>query len=267
VNKAGQALYAKLPPEQQTEVDKAIQARKMVLLQKAMDTESTLEKFLASLEPYAAGKTRTECESESGLANFHRYLAAAGGLHDLGQAIYDKLAPEQKADVDKAIEERKVVLMAKAMNTKSTSEKFLAGLVPYVAGKSLAECGRESGFTGFQDYLSDTGGLRKDGRALYKKLLPAQQAEVDAARLSRTVWFARKKIDSKRLLDAIHIFSTSSLEIESIEQAAGLKKGHLGLLLCDTGLTEAGRLYVEEKFNAQEQEEIQRCIRLRVTPP
>jgi len=68
-------------------------------------------------------------------------------------------------------------------------------------------------------------------------------------------------------LIAIRRVSTSSLQIEAMEQAVGLKKGHLGLLLCDTGLTEAGRLYDEEKFNPQEQEEIQRCIRLRVTPP
>jgi len=264
LQKRGQALYGKLPPEQQAKVNEAIERRKVALIAKAMDTESTLEKFLAGLKPYVAGKTLEECERESGLAAFYNYLSTAGGLRTLGQALYAKLPLEQQAKVDKAIERRKVV---KAMDTESTLEKFLAGLGPYATGKSLAECGCQSGLAGFQNYLSNVGGLPKIGRALYDKLLPEQQAEVDAARLSRTVWFARTNIDSKRFLDAIRRFSSSSLQIEAIGQAAGLKKGHLGLLLCDTGLTEAGRRYVEEKFNPQEQEEIQRCIRLRVSPP
>jgi len=39
------------------------------------------------------------------------------------------------------------------------------------------------------------------------------------------------------------------------------------LLLCDTGLTEAGRRYVEAEFDAQKQVEIQGAIRHRVSPP
>jgi len=41
----------------------------------------------------------------------------------------------------------------------------------------------------------------------------------------------------------------------------------MGLLLCDTGLTEAGRRYVAENFDAQKQVEIQGAIRRRVSPP
>jgi len=265
--KAGQALYDELPPEQQAKVDQAITSRKMALVAKTMDTESTIKKFFAGLAPYASGKTLTECECKCGLAAFPNYLSDAGELQKAGQALYDKLPPEQQAKVDQAIMARKVARVAKAMNTKSTIEKFLAGLVPYAAGKTLTKCERESGLAYFPNYLSDAGKLKEKAQAIYDKLPPEQQAEVDQALLSRTVWFARTKIDHKRFLDAIRRFSTSSLQIEAIEQAAGLKKGCLGLLLCDTGLTEAGRLYVEEKFNAQEQEEIQRCIRLRVPPP
>ena len=259
----GRALYKTLPPEQQTKVDQAIEARKMALMTKAMDmgTESTLEKFLTGLAPYVAGKTLAECERESGLAHFSNYLSAAGGLCKAGQALYDKLPSVQQAEVDQAIEKRK------ALDTGSTIEKFLRGLKPYAAGKSLMECKRESGSASLHRFLSAASGLQKDGQALYDKLLPEQQAEVNAALLSRAVWFAQEKIDSTRFLDAIQRFSTSSLQIEAIEQAAGLKKGHLGLLLCDTGLTEAGRRYVEEKFSPLEQEEIQRCIHLRVPPP
>jgi len=253
LKRKSQALYDKLPPEGKAEVDQAIRARK--------ELGSTLDKFLRGLKPYAAGKSLTECELESGSASFHRYLSAMGGLQKDGQTLYAKLPPEQQAEVDQAIKKRQ------ALSKGSTVEKFLAGLEPYAAGKTLKECEHESGLTGFPNYLSATGGLQKPGRSLYAKLPPEQQAKVDGARLSRTVWFAREKIDSKRFLDAIHRFSTSSLQIEAIEQAVGLKKRHLGLLLCDTGLTEAGRRYVEEKFSPQEQEEIQRCIHLRVPPP
>ena len=267
LQKRGQALYAKLPPEQQAKMDQAIERRKIAVMAKAMETASPLEKFLAGLEPYAAGKMLKDCESESGLGNFHSYFLDAGGLKEKSQMLYAKLPPEQQAKVDQAIEARKMALVAKAMDTESPVEKFLAGLEPYAAGKTLAECESKSSLAAFQTYLSAAGGLQANGQALYKKLLPKQQAEVDAARLSRTVWFAREKIDSKRFLDAIHRFSSSSLQIETIEQAVGLKKGHLGLLLCETGLTEAGRQYVEEKFNPQEQEEVQGCIHLRISPP
>jgi len=262
----GKALYEKLPPEQQAKVDQAIAARKVARGATVVDKEPVMGKFLAALEPYAAGKNVAECERESGLAWFRSYLSPAGGLQINGQALYDKLLPEQQAKVDQAIKARKVALVAKAMDTELSLEKFLAGLPSYAAGKSLRECAHEFGFPSFLNYLSDAGGLKKGGQALYDKLSPEQQAEVDALLLSRTVWFAREKIDSKRFLDAMQRFSTPSLQIEAIEQAAGLKKGHLGLLLCDTGLTEAGRQYVEEKFNPQEQEEIQRCICLRISP-
>lgn len=131
--------------------------------------------------------------------------------------------------------------------------KFLAALVPYAAGKTLMECEGESGLAGFHNYLSDAGELKKQGQAVYAKLPLEQKDEVDDACLSRTVWFAKKKIDRDRFHHATKRFSTSSMSIDAIEQAAGLKKGHLGLLLCDSGLTQAGNKYVEEMFDAQEQ--------------
>jgi hypothetical protein len=224
-------------------------------------------KFLAGLAPYAAGKSLIECERESGLAQFRKYLTAAGRLQKSGQALYAKLVPERQAEVDQAIGARKVAQVQNAMDTESVMEKFLAGLTPYAAGKTLEECERKSGLATFYNYFSAAGGLKKPGQALYAKLAPEHQAEVDAVRLSRTVWFARKNIPSRQFRDAIHRFSSSSQPIEPIEQAVGLKKGHLGLLLCDTGLTEAGRRYVEAEFDAQKQVEIQGAIRRRVSPP
>jgi len=160
-----------------------------------------------------------------------------------------------------------VALVQNALDTASVMEQFLAGLTPYAAGKSLQECERESGLAGFYNYLSAAGGLKKPGQALYTKLAPEGQAEVEAACLSRTVWFARENITGGQFLDALHRFSSSSQPLEAIEQAVGLKKGCLGLLLCDTGLTEAGRRYVAENFDAQKQVEIQGMIRRRVSPP
>jgi len=267
LHKPGQALYAKLTHAQQKAVDQAIGARKEALVQNALDTASVEEQFLAGLVPYAAGKSLEECERESGLASFRSYLSAAGGLQTKGQALYTKLTQAEQKAVDQAIGARKVARVQNALDTESVEEKFLAGLVPYAAGKSLIECERESGLARFRNYLSAAGGLLKPGQALYVKLGPERQAEVEAACLSRTVWFARKNITSRQFLDALHRFSSSSQPLEAIEQAVGLKKGCLGLLLCDTGLTEAGRRYVAENFDAQKQVEIQGMIRRRVSPP
>jgi hypothetical protein len=160
-----------------------------------------------------------------------------------------------------------VARVQNALDTASVMEKFLAGLVPYAAGKNLIECECESGLASFHNYLSAAGRLQKNGQALYAKLTPERQTEVEAVCLSRTVWFARKNITGGQFLDALHRFSSSLLPLEAIEQAVGLKKGHLSLLLCDTGLTEAGRRYVEAEFDAQKQVEIQGAIRHRVSPP
>jgi len=267
LQKKGQALHAKLTQAQQKAVDQAIETRKVALVQNALDTASVMEPFLAGLVPYAAGKSLKECERESGLAGFHNYLSAAGGLKKDGQALYTKLVPERQAEVDRAIGTRKVALLQNAMDTASVMEQFLAGLTPYAAGKSLQECERESGLAGFYNYLSAAGGLKKPGQALYTKLAPEGQAEVEAACLSRTVWFARENITGGQFLDALRWFSSSLQPIEAIEQAVGLKKGCLGLLLCDTGLNEAGRRYVAENFDAQTQGEIEGMIRRRVSPP
>jgi len=89
--------------------------------------------------------------------------------------------------------------------------------VPYAAGKSLQECERESGLARFRNYLSAAGGLLKPGQALYAKLVPERQAEVEVACLSRTVWFAWRNITGRQFLDALRWFSSSLQPIEAIE--------------------------------------------------
>jgi hypothetical protein len=117
-------------------------------------------KFLAGLVPYATGKSLQECERESGLASFDKYLSAAGGLQKKGQALYAKLTPERQAEVDQAIGARKVARVQNALDTESVMEQFLAGLVPYAAGKSLQECERESGLASFRHYRAIASNFR-----------------------------------------------------------------------------------------------------------
>jgi hypothetical protein len=104
LQKPGLDVYAGLPPEGQERVNKALTARRELIAQR---TSEEVDKFMATLEPYANGLSLLKCGNLSGLKwKATEYLTRKGGLRTKGELLVDKLRPDQRNKVFDAIAKR-----------------------------------------------------------------------------------------------------------------------------------------------------------------
>ncbi|MEJ2046458.1 MAG: hypothetical protein P8X89_24665, partial [Reinekea sp.] len=95
----GEALRARLSPEDQNRVDRALAARRR---KAAEEISGDLPYFMAALEPYGEGLNLQLCANQPGLQGkeryqkVERYLTREGGLTAKGELLIENLQPMQQ---------------------------------------------------------------------------------------------------------------------------------------------------------------------------
>ena len=185
-----------------------------------MSQESTIEQFMAALEPYAQGQGLIECEKQSGLKSLRKYLWSNGQLKEPGKAIYNKLPLDGKAEVDAAL----IMRLRHTMSHESVQEQFMAALEPYAQGKSLLECEALSDLNWISNYLSNDGQLRERAEKIYMKLPPEGQSEVNAALAARRQRMMSRQSTAEKFMAALEPYAQgkSFKECESLSTLKGI---------------------------------------------
>ncbi|MEJ2044711.1 MAG: hypothetical protein P8X74_06685 [Reinekea sp.] len=169
LQKAGQYVYASLRPEDQAQVDKALDSRNRFYRERV----ATEQRFLAGLDNYAQGVPLVSCSATLRLG---KYLSTDGYLQESGQSLYNRLSLDDKVRVDQALTARGKRFTQGAAKDVAT---FMAALKPYASGLTLQECGTQSGLKRKANtYLTAEGGLTSKGNRLIENLQPDQRNEV-----------------------------------------------------------------------------------------
>ncbi|MEJ2046279.1 MAG: hypothetical protein P8X89_23730, partial [Reinekea sp.] len=143
------------------------------------------ERILASLEAFAQGVDLKDCSSAIRLSD---YIKTDGSLAKRGRELYD-----QFTDAEKTLLKQATIDRQKALFEGSVQERFLAGLDNYAQGVPLAYC---STTIEFRHYVTDSGHLNKEGKALFKSLSENDQERVREALRSRSEISSRREIQN-----------------------------------------------------------------------
>jgi hypothetical protein len=183
MHKTGRNLYNRMSPEDQGRVNRALIARLRFHSEQVADNDTTVERFLASLDNYEGGIPLRGCAQDIRL---YQYLTEAGDFQRHGQSIYNRLRPDDRMRVDEALTARKEKFSQLAAKDV---DAFMNTLKPYADGLSLDDCGNRSGLKKRKAnaYLTPEGGLTPKGELLIRNLQPSQLNEVQDA-IAKRQW-------------------------------------------------------------------------------
>ncbi|MEJ2041973.1 MAG: hypothetical protein P8X89_01715 [Reinekea sp.] len=252
----GQTLYDKMSAEDQTRVNQALLSRREIsskqVKERVTDKVSVEERFLASLDNYAAGMSLRSCSRDIRL---EVYLTDDGRLRPgLGQGggefLYNKFSQDDKVRVNQAMLSRRIMYLQRMIDNSPVEERFLASLDNYAEGMAIANCSRDIFLS---KYVTDDGRLREGpGESLYKRLSQDDKMRVNQALTTR------RRIASKRLSRDLDNFMTTlepyanGQPFEEFGNQPGLKKKVITYLTPEGGLTHKGELLIENLLPDQQ---------------
>jgi hypothetical protein len=175
----GLVLYKRLLPVDQERVNDALLSRRQCLLNRAMETPSVEERFLAGLDNYERGVPLINC---SATLKFNIYVTSDGTMHPAARVFYSNLSPQDRNRVDQALATRRRMA---AERISADLPNFMDALEPYSNGLDLNKCGKQSSlqrregrYRAVERYLTPEGGLTAKGELLIENLPLKEQLEV-----------------------------------------------------------------------------------------
>ncbi|MEJ2045643.1 MAG: hypothetical protein P8X74_15140 [Reinekea sp.] len=235
----GRCLHNRFTDGEKNLLSEAVITRRKVL------RESTAEgRLLAGLDNYARGVPLVDCSST---INFDDYVTDNGYLYQQGQALRDRLSPEDQERLNDALLSRYRFYLNRAMQNAPVEKRFLAGLDNYAQGAPLINC---SATLQYGDCVTDDGRLHQRGRELFDRLSAEDQNRVNQALAAR-----RRKAAEQISGDLPYFYTalepySNGLDLQACSNQRGLSQEERhqkveSYLTPEGGLTAKGQLLIE----------------------
>ncbi|MEJ2044618.1 MAG: hypothetical protein P8X74_15580 [Reinekea sp.] len=240
LHKRGREVYAGLSSDNQDRVNQALLSRQKNCGERSVSKGTVEGRFLAGLDKYAQGVPLKECSETLQFAN---YVADNGSLHQMGQALYDSMSPEDQARVNRALISRSSLHCSWLADNDTIQERFLAVLDDYARGLSIAKCSK---YIHLNQYVTDDGHVQtKKGQSLYNRLSKDDKTRVDQALAKRAKIFTRcaaKDVD--KFMATLEPYA-NGLPLSKCGNQSGLKRKANDYFTPEGGLTRKGNRLIE----------------------